>query len=289
MTKYQTNSIVIAICFCLLLLLSASPPAWAATLSASATTLPASAATLPASAPPGHSKVSLKIAVATNFRQMMITLKPLLAGEDLQLVLVSAATGALYQQILHGAPFDVLLAADAKRPALLEAEGLIVPGTRYTYAFGQLVLWSRQADIDVKTLLNETSAYLAIADPRLAPYGKAAMETLESLGRWQAFSGRLVQGRDVGQTLLFAVSGQAAAAFVSRAQFAQSKESLAGSVWHVPPSCHQPIRQQAVVLARSQQRAAAQRFVERLLGHDSQQLIRQSGYGEATQQHSLQP
>lgn len=232
----------------------------------------------------GRNKVNLNIGVTANFKPTLLKLEKLLAGDNLQLTLISASTGTLFQQILYGAPFDIFLAADSLRPAALEARGLIFPDTRRTYAFGRLVLWSHHPDIEAKALLTEKSVILALANPRLAPYGKAAKETLRKLGLWASLTDHLVRGRDVSQTFLFVATKQAKAAFISKAQLAHvgTNKQITGSVWQVPPSYHEPIEQQVVILARSQQQAASRQFVRRLLGSDSQELIRQLGYSVIT-------
>lgn len=221
----------------------------------------------------------LLVATAANFRQAITALKPLLEGEDLHLTLVFSATGSLFQQARLGAPFDVFLAADSIRPKALEAEGLTLPNSRHIYAQGQLALWSRQAGLDLRILLEAPTGRIAIAKPKLAPYGKATQQCLQSLSLWGKLSKNIVWGRNINQAFLLAASGQAVAAFVSVAQIATLQGGVdLGSVWRIPATCHTPIEQQVVALARTDYPQAAHKLIRRLLSQESQQIIESFGY-----------
>lgn len=223
----------------------------------------------------------LHIAVAANFRPTMQKLKPQLkAGNRARVTFSFSATGALFQQIVQGAPFDVFLAADSARPAALEKQNLILPGSRQTYALGRLVLYSNQADTNPEALLRRPDTRIAIANPQLAPYGQAALQTLQAWGLWPKVRSQLVYGKDIAQTFLFASTQHAQVAFVSEAQI-KAFTAKGGQVarWsEVSNRLHSPIQQQLVVLARSKAPVAAKQFVRRLLAPESRLVIKRSGY-----------
>jgi molybdate transport system substrate-binding protein len=199
------------------------------------------------------------------------------AATGVEVVVVSGSTGKLYAQIRQGAPYDVFLAADQERPALLEAAGLSLPGSRRTYAIGRLVLWSpRPGYVEGPATLERGGfRHLAIANPRTAPYGAAAVQALQGLGVWQTVQGRLVRGESVGQAFQFVAGGSAELGLVARGQVA----GRSGSSWLLPAGLHEPIEQQLVILGRADDRADAERFVDFLL-HDPEAatLVRAAGY-----------
>jgi molybdate transport system substrate-binding protein len=196
-------------------------------------------------------------------------------------VLAFGATGKFYAQIKNGAPFQVLLAADGATPARLEKEGLTQTGSRFTYAIGRLVLWSPQpALVDDKgeVLRSASFAHLAIANPKLAPYGLAAMETLDKLGLLAALQPRLVQGENIGQAYQFVATGNAALGFVALSQVMSEGRIPQGSAWVVPAQWHTPIRQDAVVLASAKDNPAALAWVAFLKSDKARAIIRSFGY-----------
>lgn len=196
------------------------------------------------------------------------------------LVLISASTGKLYAQARHGAPFDILLAADAKTPALLEQEGVGVTGTRFTYAVGTLVLWSADAGKvrGVKSLRQMSAGKLAIANPKTAPYGRAAQQTLARLGLWQKLRPSLVRGENVSQALQFVATGNAALGFVAKSQVEDPRFKLAGSRWEVPPDLHDPVSQQAILLQPGRANSAAKQFLKYLQGAAAKKIMQSYGY-----------
>ena len=199
------------------------------------------------------------VAVASNFA---IPMKVLAAQFEQTtghtLTLSSGATGKFYAQIKNGAPFDVLLAADDETPARLMREGDAVQ--RQTYAIGRLVLWSARPDfIDASdaVLRQNRFARLAIANPKLAPYGAAAVEALAKLKLTDNVQGKLVIGENIAQAYQFVASGNAELGFVALSQVMQDGKLTSGSAWLVPTSLHSPIRQDAVLLKRGENNAAA--------------------------------
>jgi molybdate transport system substrate-binding protein len=192
-------------------------------------------------------------------------------------VVALGSTGKFYAQIRNGAPFEVLLAADEETPRRMEAEGLSVPGSRFTYATGRLVLWSAQAgvvDPEGAVLRRPPRGKLAIADPRLAPYGAAAIATLQGLGVLAAWQPYLVQGESIAQAYQFVATGNAALGFVA---LSQVKGKQPG--WLVPERLHPPLKQDAVLLRHGAGNPAAAAFLAWLRGDGARAILRASGYG----------
>jgi molybdate transport system substrate-binding protein len=188
------------------------------------------------------------------------------------------ATGAFYTQIRNGAPFDVLLAADDETPARIEADALAVKGSRFTYAVGRLALWSAKpgvVDDHGEVLEREDLDRIAIANPKLAPYGKAAVETMQKLGVYERLEPRIVQAENIGQAFQFVATGNAPIGFVALSQVTQAK----GSKWIVPDDLHAPLRQDAVLLAHGKNNEAATALMRYLKGDKARGIIRAYGYG----------
>ncbi len=219
------------------------------------------------------------VAVASNFlNPLKVIAQRFKQDTGNTLILISGSTGKLYAQVRHGAPFDVLLAADAKRPALLEREGLGV--ARFTYAVGVLVLWSPEPQ-KVKgkeSLARMKKGKLAIANPKTAPYGRAAKETLERLGLWQKLRQFLVQGENIAQTLQFVATGNAALGFVAKSQVKDPRFKLKGSQWEILADQHEPILQQAILLKPGFSNSSAKQFLKYLKGQVSKKIILSYGY-----------
>ncbi len=198
-----------------------------------------------------------------------------------KVVISSGATGKFYTQIKSGAPFEVLLAADDETPARLEAEGLVVSGSRFTYALGRLVLWSPQPGKfaeGTEMLKQGRFRRLSIANPKLAPYGRAAVETLSHLGLTQAVQAKLVQGENIAQAFQFVVSGNAELGLVAQSQVVDASGHATGSIWRVPAEMHQPIRQDAVLLIKGKDNPAAMALLAYLRSEPAKAVIRSYGY-----------
>jgi molybdate transport system substrate-binding protein len=188
------------------------------------------------------------------------------------------ASGGFYTQMTHGAPFEVFLSADAERPAKLDAAGLTVPGTRFVYAVGRLVLYSATpglVDGAGKVLATGSFAHLAIADPAVAPYGAAAVETMKRLGVYDRLQPRLVTGSSIAQAYQFVATGAADLGFVAASEVI---DVPGGSRWLVPETLHAPIEQAAVVLKTGANNPAAAAFVTFLHGPEATAIIRRYGY-----------
>lgn len=220
-----------------------------------------------------------QIAVAANFAQPAREIAERFERKTgHRAVLSFGSSGQFAVQIANGAPFDVFLSADVERPQRVEADGLAVPGTRFTYATGRLVLWSRdpqRVDRDGQVLSRGRFDRLAIADPKVAPYGLAAVETLRKLGLYGRMRSRIVQGSSIAQTYQFASTGAAELGFVALSQVVAEK---GGSRWIVPAGLHTPIDQQAVVLKRGARNRAALAFAAFLKSPDAKAVVRKYGY-----------
>lgn len=220
-----------------------------------------------------------KVAVAANFTEPAKAIAARFkarTGHDA--VLSFGSSGQFYAQIANGAPFEVLLSADRERPEKAEAEGLGVAGSRFTYAVGRLVLYSKTPGlVDGRggVLKGGRFAKIAIADPKTAPYGVAAVETMRKLGVYEALRPRLVQGASITQAYQFVDTGAAELGFVALSQVATVK---GGSRWVVPAADHTPMDQQAVLLKAGASSAAARAFMAFLKGPEAKAIIRKYGY-----------
>lgn len=221
---------------------------------------------------------STRVAVAANFMEAATEIATAFAEATGHEALLSfGATGQFYAQITQGAPFDVLLAADDQRPALAVEQNLAVRGSVFTYAIGQLVLYSADAAAvtGAETLNTADFTRLAIANPDTAPYGRAALETLTAMGVYQTLESRIVQGQNIGQAYQFVATGNAEIGFVALAQVARTE---AGSRWTVPRELYEPIRQDAVLLNAGADNPAAAAFLQFLKGDEAVAIIEQYGY-----------
>lgn len=225
----------------------------------------------------------VKVAVAANFAGPMARIAESFAAATGHTALLSSgSTGKFYAQIRSGAPFEVLLAADDETPKRLLAEGHAVAGTNFTYAVGRLVLWSARSDLvdEQGAVLQAGSfAHLAIANPKTAPYGAAALQVLKARGLDQTLAPRLVTAESVAQAYQFVVTGNAELGFVALSQLAVPGKAALGSRWLVPAALHQPILQDAVLLQPGATNPAARALLEHLQSAPVRQLIRAYGYG----------
>lgn len=224
----------------------------------------------------------VKVAVAANFTAPVQALAPAFEkATGHKLVASYGATGQFYAQIKNGAPFEVLLAADDSTPARLEREGESVPGSRFTYAIGSLVLWSADPaflDGSDAALRAGRFKHLAIANPKTAPYGLAATQVLAKLGLSEAVRAKLVEGQNISQAQQFVASGNAELGFIALSQVYQNGKLSSGSAWIVPTELHEPIRQDALILTRGANNPAAAALVQYLKGPQAAQVIESFGY-----------
>jgi molybdate transport system substrate-binding protein len=191
------------------------------------------------------------------------------------------ATGAIYAQIKNGAPFDVFLSADQSTAQKLALEGMAVPNSRFTYATGQLALWSKQKDLvdDKGQILKSNSIQrIAVANPKLAPYGAAALETITRLGLLNELQPKLVQGDNISQTYQFVFTQNAPIGFVALSQIYADGSITSGSAWIVPSHLYKPIDQDAILLQKGVNNAAAKALMLYLKGDKARQIIKSYGY-----------
>jgi molybdate transport system substrate-binding protein len=221
------------------------------------------------------------VAVAANFAKPAEEIAAAFAAATGHTIVLSfGATGALYTQITQAAPFTVFLSADNKRPATAVAEGLGVDGTVFTYAIGESVLYSPTIDLTdgAAVLAGGVFDHLSIADPNTAPYGAAATEVIEKLGRTDALTPKLVTGETITQALQFIDTGNAEIGFVALSQVI---DRPAAQVWRVPADLYTPILQDAVLLKTGETDPVARAFIEFLQGDEARSIVERYGYDVA--------
>jgi molybdate transport system substrate-binding protein len=224
----------------------------------------------------------VSVAVAANFTAPMQQIAKAFEQDTGHRAKLSfGATGAFYAQIKNGAPFEVLLAADEATAAKIEQEGLGVAGSRFSYARGRLVLWSslpEMVDDQGEVLRSGTFKRIAVANPKLAPYGTAAMEVLTKLGLLADLQPKMVQGDNIAQTYQFVATENAQLGFVALSQVIRDGKISQGSAWVVPAHLHAPIRQDALLLRSGKENPAATALMVFLKGEKAQAVIRSFGY-----------
>ena len=224
----------------------------------------------------------VQVAVAANFiAPMKVIAADFEKATGHKVVATFGATGKFYAQITNGAPFDVFLAADDETPAKLEKQNGSVAGSRFTYAIGKLVLWSAKPDmVDAKgeVLKKASFKHIAMANPKLAPYGAAAVETMTRLGLLEKLQPKFVQGDSIGQTFAFVSTGNAELGFVALSQVLEGGKIKSGSAWIVPANLYNPIRQDAVILTKGKDNKAASALLDYLKSEPAKAVIRSFGY-----------
>lgn len=230
---------------------------------------------------PVHADTTL-VAVAANFAGAADAIAAAFKAETgNEVQITTGSTGKLYAQITEGAPFEILLSADAKTPKKLETDGTAVADSSFTYAVGGLTLWSTDASLigaDPKASLgSDKIRFLAIANPDLAPYGVAAKEALTALGLWDGVQPKMVLGQNIGQVFAMASTGAADAAFIASSAL-HGKDAVGGSGWEVPQNLFTPIKQDAVLLVKGKDNPAAVAFLAFLKGDKARAIITSFGY-----------
>jgi len=225
----------------------------------------------------------VRVAVASNFASPLKVIKTRFEkATGHRMVIISGSTGKLFAQVKNGAPFDLLLAADSLRPRLLEEAGFIVSGSRSTYAVGRLALWSANPNQingeGAEIFQNQTFHHLAMANPKTAPYGRAALQALKKLGVWDRIRGKVVQGENIGQAFQFIATQNAELGFVALSQALDPRNKLKGSRWDVPTDLYDPIFQDLVLLKRGEDNPAAQALVDFIRGPAARKIIADFGY-----------
>jgi molybdate transport system substrate-binding protein len=228
------------------------------------------------------SAAELKVAVAANFAQTMKEIATLFEKDTGHKVsLTQGSTGKLYAQISQGAPFDVFLSADDETPEKLTREGKAIVGTQFTYAIGRIALWSPKADLvddGGQVLKTDKFRFLAIANARVAPYGRAAVQTMQKMGILGAIEPRVVQGESITQTFQFVSTGNAQLGFVALSQILENGKIKSGSAWIVPETMHETLKQDAVILNPGKDSAAAAALLNYLKSDKARKIIAGHGY-----------
>ena len=225
----------------------------------------------------------VRVAVASNFYPAMkeialqYELKKSKTSENHKIVLIPGSSGRHYAQIMNGAPFDLFFSADKVRPILLEKKGISENGSRFTYALGKLVLWSSLDGFVEKEerLYHKDLRFIAIANPKIAPYGVAAKEALISINLWEDMKSKLIRGENIAQTFQFVNSGNAKLGFISYSQLMNPSYPVIGSFWEVPQTLYTPIEQQVVLLKKS---SLAKDFLSFIESDESLNIISKYGY-----------
>jgi molybdate transport system substrate-binding protein len=225
----------------------------------------------------------IRVAVASNFYPAMkeialqYELKKSTTSENHKIVLIPGSSGKHYAQIINGAPYDLFFSADKVRPVLLEKNGISDNGSRFTYALGKLILWSSLDGFVEKDerLYDKDLRFIAIANPKISPYGEAAKEALISINLWEGMKNNLIRGENIAQTFQFVNSGNAKLGFVSYSQLMNPNYPVGGSFWEVPQSLYKPIEQQAVLLRES---LLAKDFLSFVRTDQSLNIISKFGY-----------
>ena len=225
----------------------------------------------------------VSVAVAANFTAPMQKIASLFEQDTgHKATLAFGSTGRFYAQIKNGAPFDLLLSADDETPAKLAKEGLAVDASRFTYAIGKLALWSKQPGlVDAQGLVLKSGTFdkIAVADPKLAPYGAAAVEVMTHLGVLNTLRPKFVQGENIAQTHQFVATQNAQLGFVALSQIIGSDGRLkSGSCWIVPADMMPPLRQEAVLLTKGERNRAASALLEFMKTGEAREVIRRHGY-----------
>ena len=224
----------------------------------------------------------VQVAVAANFTRPMEKITPEFEKATGHKVTVAYGTvGKFYAQIKNGAPFEVFVSADDATPIRLEQDGLAIPESRFTYAIGKLVLWSASpglVDAKGEVLRNGQFKHLAIANPKMAVYGAAAMEAMRKMGVLEQLEPRFVTGENISQTYQFAATGNAELGFVALSQIYNNGQFSPGSHWRVPADLYPQIRQDAVLLTRGKGNPAAQALLDYLKSDAARKIIRAHGY-----------
>lgn len=224
----------------------------------------------------------LKVAVASNFVNVLKEIAVEFqkdAGH--QLAITPGATGKFYAQINNGAPFDVFLSADDETPRKLAQEGKAIASSQVTYAIGRLALWSpnpEMVDKNADILKTDKFKFIAIANAKVAPYGQAAVQTMQKLGVLTKIEPRIVQGESIAQTYQFVSTGNAQLGFVALSQILENGKIKAGSAWIVPEEMHEQLKQDAVVLQSCKHMSACQALMEYLKSEKVKKIMASYGY-----------
>ncbi|GAB2891002.1 molybdate ABC transporter substrate-binding protein [Microbulbifer echini] len=220
---------------------------------------------------------TLRVAVAASFRPALEQVLPEFECSDqCSVQLSSGSSGVLYQQVVHRAPFDLFLSADRERPELLEKRGGALAESRHTYALGLLALWHPDSEVNIERLLQTWPEKIVLADPKVAPFGRAAQQALQSLGMWSKKQLQLARAHNAGQAYLMLDSGNARMGFVAASQMQAAGRD---NFWLLPQRLYSPIEQQLVIPTQSRRPEKARALADYLRSAEVQAQLQQLGYG----------
>jgi molybdate transport system substrate-binding protein len=225
----------------------------------------------------------IQAAVASNFYNPFRAISQQFEKETGHKVqIISGSTGKLYAQIINGAPFELFLSADSRRTKLLEKENYAVSKSRFTYALGKITLWSLKKDLianDGKSTLKKRNfEHIAMANHKTAPYGKAAMQTLQKLNLWDILRPLVVQGENISQTFQFVASQNAELGFVALSQVLDPKNNFKGKRWDVPETLYEPIEQDAIILKKGENNPGVKDLWQYLKSEQAKLILKKYGY-----------
>lgn len=227
-------------------------------------------------------KEKVSIAVAGNFLKPLKVLAEKFESKTKYKVAISVgSTGKLYAQITNGAPFELFLSADQKRPTQLISQKLAIKNSLFTYAIGSLVLWSsdqERIDSGGELLSSPDLKHLAIANPNVSPYGEQTIQALKALGVYNQLKNKFVQGQNLGQTFQYISSGNIQQGIIAESQVTLKGEITSGSIWILPKHLYQPIKQDAVLLEKGRYNPAAKAFIDYLKTPEAVKIINSFGY-----------
>ncbi|CAG9000430.1 MAG: Molybdate-binding protein ModA [Candidatus Celerinatantimonas neptuna] len=228
----------------------------------------------------------VKVAVAANFyKPLQVLAQDYQSHHKDKITLSVGSTGKLYAQIVNGAPFDLFLAADQRRPEKLVQGHLAQASSEFTYAKGRLIFWSKQPGLignSANYLKTASFNKLALANPKAAPYGAATVTTLKHLGIYNKLKSKLVYGQNIGQTFSYVSYGNVKQGFVALSQVYRNGKLSSGSGWIIPSSLYNPIRQDAVLLTHAKNSRAAKEFLAYLKSSEAKKTIQSFGYDTHT-------
>jgi len=226
----------------------------------------------------------IRVAVAADLKFAMEELaKEFESQTGTRVEVTSGSSGNFFAQIQSGAPFDLFFSADVEYPRKLEAAGLVGPGTLFEYAQGQIVIWTPADEpLDVSrrgwnALLDPRVQRIAIANPALAPYGRAAVAALQKAGIYEQVKTKLVYGENISQAAQFAQSGNAQAGIIALS-LALAPGMKNGKAWEIPAGMYPPIEQAAVVLKNGKNKSTALAFMDFIKSASGRKILQKHGF-----------
>ena len=226
---------------------------------------------------------NLYVGVASNFLEPINIIKEDFKKETgHNIIIINGSSGSLYSQIMNGGPIDIFLSAEQKLPKKLEINKKSVMGTRFTYAKGELKLWSLNKVLFKKQfpeiLSSNLVKYIGIGNPLFVPYGYASKEALEKIGLYKTLSDKLILGKNINQVFLMGYSRNLDLAFVAKSNIISNKNNKKGKIWNIPQNLYSPINQDGIMLLSGEKKKGAFKFLKFLVSDNVKKRIRDFGY-----------